>query len=93
MCRWLVGASTTRSLATGTASLLVHATNHNISPPVDEQLVLELKRRVSFTERIDWLPSGLGRGQPCPAHQDVPHAAAQLGFKHLLWRLEWSAVL
>ena len=52
-------------------SAFVDLTDHNISPAVDKQLVLELERRMRFTEGRQWLPRSLSRRQTCPLNEDV----------------------
>jgi hypothetical protein len=66
-------------------------THHNTTPAVDKQLVLELKLRICNVELFDRLPSGLGRLQTCPMHQDVPDATTQLGVFDAVWCFQQAA--
>jgi hypothetical protein len=62
---------------TGPAAPGVRAPDHDISPPVQDQLVLELEIRVLGAERLDVLP---GRGScrlALPLHKNLVHPAGQ----------------
>ena len=72
---------------------LVDLTNHNISPAVDKQLVLELEQRMRFTECLQWFPRSLSRRQTRPLDENEPHATAELGAQDLLRRLERTTML
>jgi len=50
---------------------------HDISPPVEEQLVLELERRILGAEWLDVLPSRRRRGLPFPLDQYLAHTTSQ----------------
>jgi hypothetical protein len=60
-------------------SALIHLADHNISPPLGKQLVLELEGGMGFAKRRDRLPSGFGHWHSRPFDEDVPHAAAKFG--------------
>ena len=49
--------SLAHALATCTLPPLILVAHHNISPSLEKQLVLELERWMSLTERFEWLPT------------------------------------
>ena len=65
-------------LATSPAPAIGDA-GHNISPPLDEQLVLELEGGVEVLELLELLPHSLLCRQTVPLDEDVPNTPAKLG--------------
>jgi len=49
------------------------------SPPLDEQLVLELEGRVEVLELLELLPRSLLCRQTVPLDEDIPNTPAKLG--------------
>jgi len=47
---------------------------HDISPPLDEQLVLELKGRIAVGEAVDILPGGGRSGLSFPLDENLTDA-------------------
>jgi hypothetical protein len=63
---------------------LILSAGHNISPPVDKQLVLELDIRVESFEVIERFPGGSIIRKAVPLDQQLPMAPAQLSTQNLL---------
>ena len=61
----------------GSPAPAIRARPHDISPPVEEQLVLELERRILGAEWLDVLPSRRRRGLPFPLDQYLAHTTSQ----------------
>jgi len=55
----------------------IRALDHDISPLVEEQLVLELKCWIGGTERLGVFPSSRGRRLPFPLDEDLAYPARQ----------------
>jgi len=57
---------------------LVDLPGHNISPPIEKQLVLELKVREELMEGHHGFPSSFIVRESFPLDQNVPDSAAEL---------------
>jgi len=57
---------------------VIYFPSHNISPPLDEQLVLELKRRKEGAKLLNGLPRSFSIWKTVPLNQDVPNTATKL---------------
>jgi hypothetical protein len=62
--------------ATSLAPPLINLADHNISPFLDKQLVLELEVRETGLELIDWFPRSVCRLHVRPVNEDVPNSSA-----------------
>jgi hypothetical protein len=63
----------------------VAAAPHDISPPLEEQLVLELELRETCGEAVSLLPSGRGRRLSLPADKKVADTVRHARTHHALW--------
>jgi hypothetical protein len=61
---------------TSLATPLINLADHNISPSLDKQLVLELEVREVGLELIDWFPSCVGLCHVRPVNEHVPNSSA-----------------
>ena len=61
-----------RFLAMGVLLPVVYLSDHNISPPIEKQLVLELELWVSSAKGVDRLPSGFGFRETYPLNEYMP---------------------
>jgi hypothetical protein len=52
---------------------------HDISPPLDEQLVLKLERWVVLDEVIDVFPVGRGGWLPLPLDEELANVSGKVG--------------
>ena len=71
---------------------LVPFSHHNITPPLDEQLILELEGGELSAEFFQWLLGGVVFRQVYPLDQDMPSALPKLGTQSTCWLLEATAV-
>ena len=77
--------SLAHALTTCTLPPLILVAHHNISPSLEKQLVLELERWMSLTERFKWLPGGLRLRHVRPVNEHVPDVATQAGTQNARW--------
>jgi len=66
---------------------------HNISPPLDEQLVLELEGRVEVLELLALLPGRLLCKKTVPLDEDVPNSPTKLGAQDPVGRWKQATIL
>jgi hypothetical protein len=74
-----------RGLTATFPSPLIDLADHNISPSLDKQLVLELEIRVRELEIFNALPRCFGHRQTSSLNQDMPHTAPKAGTQHAFW--------
>jgi len=74
-------------------SSAVVAPPHDISPPLDEQLVLELEARVAVNEAVGVFPGGRCVGLPLPVYQELANASGQAGTDDALWFRNGGAIV
>ena len=67
--------------------MFVNFTNHNITPPLDEQLVLELEGGKLSAKLLQRLPRSLGFWQAHPLDEDVLDVATELCTRQSACRL------
>ena len=79
------GSSLAHALASCTLPPLILVAHHNISPSLEKQLVLELERWMSLTERFEWLLGGLRLWHGLPVNEHVPDVATQAGTQNARW--------
>ena len=60
---------------------MIDIAHHNISTPLEEQLVLELEVGEEHPERIDRLPGHLSFVHVRPVNENVPHVPAELSME------------
>jgi len=66
---------------------------HNISPPLDEQLILELEGRVEVLELLALLPGRLLCRKTVPLDEDVPNSPTKLGAQDAVGRWKQTTIL
>jgi len=79
-------------LATCTLAPLIHLTDHNISPAVDKQLVLELEVREGLAKLVEGFPCSFIGRQSCPLDENMPIATTELGAQGVVWSLKDTTV-
>jgi hypothetical protein len=71
---------------------MVHLADHNITPSVDNQLVLEQKIGKDSLEVLDWLPRRLAHRKARPFDQDLEYTTTELSFKDALRNLQGTTL-
>ena len=79
--------------ATSFAAALVYFADHNITPPLDEQLILELEGGELCAKIFKQLPCGLCFRKACPLDEDMPIATMKLSPQSTLRLLEATTMV